>query len=165
MPRIPDTDIDRIKRQIDLLALVRSRGVELKKHGGRDWIGCCPFHDDQGDPKFIVSPDKGLFHCMACGKAGNPIQFVQFHDGLSFRHAYEVLAHGQCAAFAALVPIKQSTVPRLPCPLEGHADDATLLSQVAAYYHQRLKESPTARAYLASRGLDSDQLIDRYQLG
>ena len=63
MPRIPDTDIDRIKRQIDLLALVRSRGVELKKHGTKDWIGRCPFHGDQGNPNFIVSPDKGLFHC------------------------------------------------------------------------------------------------------
>jgi hypothetical protein len=64
MPRIPDTDIDRIKRQTDLLALVRSRGVELKKHGTKDWIGRCPFHGDQGNPNFIVSPDKGLFHCL-----------------------------------------------------------------------------------------------------
>jgi hypothetical protein len=36
---------------------------------------------------------------MACGLAGNAIQFVQRHDGISFRHAFEVLAHGSGAAF------------------------------------------------------------------
>jgi DNA primase len=104
---------------------------------------------------------------MVCGKAGNPIQFVQFHDGVSFRHAYEMLAHGQAAVFTTSHqgPLKQGTVPRLPCPLEVEADDATLMAQVAVYYHQRLKETPAARAYLASRDLDSEELIDRFQLG
>ena len=165
--RIPEEEIERVKRQTDLVALVRSRGIELKKHGSKDWVGRCPFHDDQNTPNFIVSPDKGLFHCMVCGKAGNPIQFVQFHDGVSFRHAYEVLAHGQAAAFTTSHqgPLKQGTVPRLPCPVDVEADDATLMAQVAAYYHQRLKETPAARAYLASRDLDSEELIDRFQLG
>jgi DNA primase len=36
---------------------------------------------------------------------------------------------------------------------------------VVAYYHQRLKETSTAREYLASRGLNSEELIDRFQLG
>jgi len=31
--------------------------------------------------------------------------------------------------------------------------------------HERLKQSASARAYLASRGLDGDELIDRFQLG
>ena len=47
MPRIPETDIDRVKRSTDLLALVRSRGIELKKHGSKDFIGRCPFHADR----------------------------------------------------------------------------------------------------------------------
>ena len=71
MARIPDEDIERVKHRTDLVALVRSRGVELDKHGSKDWIGRCPFHDDQQKPNFIVSPAKGLFHCMACGAAGN----------------------------------------------------------------------------------------------
>ena len=168
--RIPEADIERVKRETDLVALAQSRGVELKKHGAKDFIGRCPFHNDQDTPNFIVSPDKGLWHCMACGKAGNVIQFVQAHDGLSFRHAFEVLAHGQGAAFAARPLIKQSTVPLLPCPLDAEADDATLFAQVVAYYHERLKSlqtatTATARAYLASRGLDNDKLIDRFQIG
>ena len=163
--RIPEADLDQVKRQTDLLALVRSRGIELAKHGTKDFIGRCPFHDDRNKPNFIVSPAKGLWHCMACGKAGNVIQFVQQHDGVSFRHAFDLLQQGGPAVFSAQPMQKQSTVPKLPCPLDAEADDATLFGQVVSYYHERLKQTPTARAYLASRGLDDDQLIDHFQIG
>ena len=169
--RIPEADLDQVKRQTDLLALVRSRGIELAKHGTKDFIGRCPFHDDRNKPNFIVTPHKGLWHCMACGRAGNVIQFVQQHDGVSFRHAFDLLRQGGPAVFtsAAILaregPLTKATVPRLPCPLDAEADDATLFSQVVSYYHERLKQTPTARAYLASRGLDSDELIDHFQIG
>lgn len=163
--RIPETDIERVKRATDLRALVQSRGIELKKHGSKDWIGRCPFHPDHETPNFIVTPDKGLFHCMACGQAGNAIQFVERHDGVSFRHAFELLNQGGNAAFAAQPLTRQASVPRLPCPLDAAAADAALFNQVVAYYHERLKQSAPARAYLASRGLDNDELIDRFQIG
>jgi len=163
--RIPEADLDQVKRQTDLLALVRSRGIELARHGTKDFIGRCPFHDDQNKPNFIVSPAKGLWHCMACGKAGNVIQFVQQHDGVSFRHAFDLLQQGGPAVFTAQPMQKQSTVPKLPCPLDAEADDATLFGQVVSYYHERLKQTPTARAYLGSRGLDDDQLIEHFKIG
>jgi len=72
--RIPESDLEQVKRETDLVALVQSRGIELHKHGVKDWVGRCPFHQDNQNPNFIVSPAKGLFHCMACGKAGNAIQ-------------------------------------------------------------------------------------------
>jgi DNA primase catalytic core len=163
--RIPEGDLEQVKRQTDLRALVQSRGIELKKHGTKDFIGRCPFHDDKNNPNFIVSPQKGLWHCMACGKAGNAIQFVQQHDGVSFRHAFDLLKQGSPAVFSAQPMQKQSTVPKLPCPLDAEADDATLFRQVVGYYHERLKQTPTARAYLASRGLDDDRLIEHFQIG
>jgi DNA primase catalytic core len=165
MPRIPESEIERIKRETDLLALVRSRGIELEKHGSKDWRGLCPFHDDKETPNFIVSPDKGLWRCWMCGKAGNPIQFVQHHDGISFRHAFELLDRGSKEAYASRPLSKNCTVPVLPCPLDPEADDATLMQQVTGYYQERLKSVPVARAYLAGRGLDQDELITRYQLG
>lgn len=165
MPRIPESEIERIKRETDLLALVRSRGIELTKHGSKDWKGLCPFHDDKKTPNFVVSPDKGLWRCWMCNKAGNPIQFVQHHDGISFRHAFELLAQGSKEAYASRPLAKNCTVPVLPCPLDPEADDATLMQQVSGYYQERLKAMPVARAYLAGRGLDSDDLISRYQIG
>ena len=163
--RIPEADLERVKRAVNLRELVQSRGIELKRHGSKDWIGRCPFHEDRDKPNFIVTPGKGLFHCMACGAAGNAIQFVERHDGVSFRHAFELLNQGGNAAFVAVPALKQASVPRLPCPLDPAADDATLFRQVTAYYHERLKLSAPARAYLAGRGLDSDELIDHFQIG
>src|SRR5208282_83847 len=166
MPRIPETDLERVKHATDLLALVRSRGVELKKHGSKDWIGRCPFHDDQSNPNFIVSPAKGLFHCMVCGKAGNAIQFVQFHDGVSFRHAFELLAEGQgfgASRTSHEGPTKQATVPRLPSPLALDADDVALMNQSLAYYRERLAQTPAALHYLKRRGLTA--AIEPFGLG
>lgn len=175
MPRIPDAEIDRIKRETDLAALVRSRGVELHKHGSKDFAGKCPFHEDD-QPSFIVSPEKGLFHCMGCGAAGNAIQFVERFDGVSFRHAFEILNAGPAAfsppASARLraigptdAPLKKATVPRLDSPLDAAADDAALMRQVVDYYHERLLATPAALDYLASRGLRHAEAIERFRLG
>ena len=165
MARISDELIERVKRETDLVALVQSRGIELSKHGTKDWIGMCPFHGDKYTANLIVSPAKGLFHCMACGQAGNPIQFIQAHDGVSFRHAFELLDKGGAAAYASRPFLRSATVPTLPCPLDGDAEDSVLVGQVVAYYHERLKQSPPALEYLASRGLSDPGLIERYQLG
>lgn len=166
MPRIPEQDIERIKAIVDLAALVRSRGVELKKHGSRDLIGRCPFHDE-ASASFVVTPHKRIFHCMGCGAAGNVIQFVEHFDGVSFRHAFELLAGG--AGFAAPAErVKYSTVPRLEPPIELSADDAALMRQVCDYYHERLMSAATgapARAYLKQRGLDDENVLKRFRIG
>jgi DNA primase len=170
MPRIPESEIARIKEETDLVALIQSRGVALKQQG-TNWTGFCPFHDDQENPNLIVTPGKGLWRCMAacCGATGNVIQFVERFDGLSFRHAFEVLANGGKAAFEHTpnAPKKQSTVPKLACPIEDTAEDTKLLCQVADYYAQRLTapESQLARDYLASRGLDDPELWKAHQIG
>ena len=164
MPRIPDDQIERLKRETDLAALARSRGVELAKHGAKDLIGKCPFHDDR-DPSFVVSPDKGLFHCLGCGAAGNAIQFVEKFDGVSFRHAFEILAEGRGFAAAPTEPLKRATVPKLDLPFDPAADDAALMAQVVDYYHERLMKTPAAVDYLRGRGLWSEEAAERFRLG
>jgi len=65
------------------------------------------------------------------------------------------LAEGGAAAFSARAeePVKQSSVPRLPLPLDPSAPDAALMDQVIDYYHERLWKTPAALDYLRSRGL------------
>jgi DNA primase catalytic core len=162
---IPEAEIHRVMQATDLAALIRSRGVDLVPHGAKDLIGRCPFHPEGQTPDLVVNRDNGLWHCLTCGKAGNAIRFVADHDGVSFRHAFELLTAGRGTVFASQPRTRHCTVPRLPCPLDPVADDVTLFAQVVAYYQERLKASAGARGYLAARGLDDGGTIERFQLG
>jgi DNA primase catalytic core len=165
MPRIPDDELERIKRETDLAALVRAKGIELSPHGQGHLAGKCPFHED-GTPSFIVTPGKNLFHCLGCGAGGSVIDFVMKHDGLSFRHAALVLRAGQASALVAgSSPTKKGTIPKLPPPVAFDADDRTLMRQVLEYYQERLQQTPAALEYLRRRGIGSPEAIATFGLG
>ena len=165
MPRIPEIEIERIKRETDLAALVRSRGIELKKHGNGHFAGNCPFHDEK-EASFIVTPAKGLYHCMGCGEAGNAIQFIEKFDGIGFRHAYEILLEGK-AAFSPQPggQVKRARARRLENPFRPDADDYQLYDQVIDYYHDRLNKTQAAQDYLKRRGLFDEQAIAAFKIG
>jgi DNA primase len=165
MARIADEEIERLKRETDLAELVRRRGVRLDRHGA-NLIGLCPFHDDH-DPSLVITPSKNLWNCLgACQSGGSVIDWVMKTEGVSFRHAVELLREGVAAATArAIAPVKKSTVTLLPSPITEDAGDVTMLRQVAAYYHDTLKASADALRYLEQRAIRSDEAIERFQLG
>jgi DNA primase catalytic core len=162
MARIPEEVIERLKSEVSLEKLAAARGVELKRHGA-DLIGLCPFHDDR-EPSLVISPKKNLWHCLgACSAGGTVIDWVMRAEGVSFRHAVELLTSGNWSASSQIV--KKTTVRKLPAPIERDADDARLLMQVVGFYHETLKTSPDALAYLEKRGLKHPEMIDRFRLG
>ena len=167
MSRIPDEDIQRIKRETDIVALIQSRGVKLTKQGA-NWIGFCPFHKDTKTPNLIVTPAKGLFRCMAsgCGKAGNAIQFVQWHDGISFRHAFELLRNGGSAAFESASPVQRSTKTKLKNPLHKDMQPQDMLEAVIDFYHANF--DAVTRDFLLLRGFHPervDEMAKKFKLG
>lgn len=169
MARIPDDQIERIKSEVSLVRLVEASGIELKRHG-KDFHGHCPFHDDK-TPSLVVSPDKNLWHCLgACNAGGTVIDWTMRMQGVSFRHAVELLRDGSLSSLAAKKeteprPLKRSTTAKLPSDLSPAADDQALLQRVVAYYHATLKQSAEALAYLKARGLEHPELIDACKLG
>jgi len=93
MARIPNNELDRLKYEVALVRLVESSGVELKKHG-KDYHGLCPFHHDK-TPSLVISPEKNLWHCLgACNEDGSVIDWVMKKEGISFRHAVDLLKNG-----------------------------------------------------------------------
>ncbi|MDO7837512.1 CHC2 zinc finger domain-containing protein [Sphingobium sp. HBC34] len=163
MARIPEAEIERLKSEVSLARLVESMGTALEKRGN-DLVGRCPFHDED-TPSFVVTPGKNLFHCFGCEAAGGPIDWVMKRQGMSFRHAVEWLRDG--AIPTTDKPVRRGA--RLPSPLQLDADDHALLAQVIDYYHDTLKQTPDALAYLEARGLANDgnggALIERFRLG
>ena len=166
MARIAESEIERLKREISVQRLAEARGVKLKRHGA-DLIGLCPFHDDHA-PSLVITPGKNLWNCLgACRRGGTVIDWVMLAEGVSFRHAVELLRedHLPLATNPNAKAPRISTVPKLPAPVERTADDRVLLLQVVSYYQETLKQSPDALKYLESRGLKSAEMIDTFRLG
>ncbi len=189
MPRIPDTEIERLKASISIVRLIESAGIVLKPHG-RDQVGRCPFHEDK-TPSLVVSAKTNLWHCLgACQVGGSVIDWVMKREGVSFREAVERLrdvagaASTSTAASALHTDALDAPLPSKPGPARGSArlhqatassalppasliasDDQALLDQVIDYYHQTLRASPEALAYLAKRGIDALAAIQHFKLG
>ncbi|HSP14396.1 MAG TPA: CHC2 zinc finger domain-containing protein [Thermoanaerobaculia bacterium] len=165
MARIADDELERLKSEISLERIVRARGIELRKHGA-DLIGLCPFHDDH-EPSLVITPQKNLWHCLgACQTGGSVIDWTMKTQGVSFRHAVELLRADffPLAASSSRV-VKVATVPILSAPVSVDMEDRELFGRVVDYYHQTLKASPEALGYLERRGIKSAEAIDRFKLG
>ena len=163
MPRIPDTELERLKNEVSVERLVEASGVELKK-AGKDMLGRCPFHDD-AEASLVVTPGKNLWHCFGCQVGGGPIDWVMKSRGVSFRHAVELLKADPSLAAGQAGEVKRTTVRSLPAPVAFDADDRALLNQTIDYYHQRLQATSEAAAYLKARGLAHPELIATFKLG
>lgn len=166
MARIADEVIERIKTEVSLVRLAESQGYKLQKHG-KDFAVCCPFHADK-TPSCVITPKSNLFNCFGCGAGGSVIDWVMKTQGVSFRHAVELLKNdigAVTSSLAAESPIKKTTVPKLAAPVSSDVDDAKLLRDVVDYYHETLLQSPEAIAYLESRGLNDAELINHFKLG
>ena len=166
MARIPSGVIERLKSEIAIERLAEARGVVFERRGA-DLHGRCPFHEDK-TPSLVVTPSKNLWHCLgACQAGGTVIDWVMRAEGVSFRHAVELLLNDSLplAAASGVAPPKHSTVRKLPAPIERNAEDTKLLTQVIEYYHETLLASPEALEYLARRGLGSQEAIRTFRLG
>src|SRR5271168_3726967 len=161
MARIPDGVIERLKSDVSVQRLAEARGVVFTRHGA-DLIGRCPFHDDK-TPSLVITPAKNLWHCLgACQAGGSVIDWVMRAEGVSFRHAVELLRAGETPVVTGA---RRATTRRLSSPVEADADDQAALAQVVRYYHATLTESPEALAYLARRRIDDPAAVERFSLG
>ncbi|MBD8528277.1 toprim domain-containing protein [Pseudoxanthomonas sp. CAU 1598] len=164
MARIPEPEVERLRSSVALTRLIESEGLTLKRTG-KDWACACPFHDGDHEPSLIVSPDKNLFHCFACGAAGSPIDWLMQRRGVAFRRAVELLRGMLDGEPETVAEVPKAAASKIVAPLTAGEDDAALLREVVAHYHAALKDSPEAREYLVKRGLTHPELIERFQLG
>ncbi|WP_159348041.1 DNA primase [Roseomonas harenae] len=151
---LPPNFLDELRARTPLPPLI-GRKVKLTRNG-RQWKGCCPFHNEK-TPSFYVYDDH--YHCFGCGQHGDAIGFTMQTEGLPFREAVERLA-GE----AGLEVPKES--PR-QVAREARARDLHDVLQAAAEAMQRRLQSPEGRQaldYLKNRGL-TDETIARFGLG
>jgi DNA primase len=162
MARFPDVEVERLKREVSIERLAVSAGVPLGARGD-DLVGVCPFC--AAADALVVSPAPNLWQCGGCGAGGSVIDWVMAAEGVSTRHALELLRDGFTPSRLNGKPPGRSTVHRLGGPFSADLADAELLDAVVGFYHQSLLESPEARGYLAERRIADGEAVDRFRLG
>jgi DNA primase len=146
--RIPEDTLQAVRDRVDLVDLV-GRHVSLKK-AGRSYKGLCPFHHEK-TPSFVVTPERGTWHCFGCGEGGNAFAFLMKHENLTFPEAVRSLA----AELGIEIPEGDSGERGV---LEGVLRANALAHE---YYRRALggEEGAGARKYLADRGLGSEDAV------
>src|SRR3954447_11282703 len=151
---LPPQFLDELRARTPLHGLI-GRKTRLARNG-RQWKGCCPFHNEKS-PSFYVYDDH--FHCFGCGAHGDAITFLMRAEGASFPEAVERLAS------EAGLEVPKPT-PQAAAREKRARDLYGVLALAEAAYRRRLflAEGRAALDYLRRRGL-SDETIARFGLG
>jgi DNA primase len=135
--------------------------VSLKRKGQNLWA-CCPFHDEK-TPSFSVSPNKGIFKCFGCGKAGDAIEFIKEIEGLNYIQAMRYLGKKY--------GVQLEEEPETPEEIARQSLRESLfivLGFAKDYFHDQLMNQSEGRAiglsYFKERGYNQ-QIIKDFELG
>ena len=149
-----------VKQQADIVRVI-GEYVKLKKSGGQNFIGLCPFHQEK-TPSFSVHATKQFFHCFGCGVSGDVLTFVQKKENITLPEAIRLIAEK--------LDIK---LPKLQYSSEHEAKDARLRAQLIEMHERACKffedqlrrpEAAHARQYLSGRGVD-EATIRTFRIG
>lgn len=154
--------LDEIRQRTSIVKLIGER-IPLKR-SGRNFKANCPFHNEK-TPSFMVSDEKGIYHCFGCGEGGDAFQFVMKFDGTGFSDAVRYLAS------KAGVEIEEETDPGA----RAREDEATRrrrmllrVNEIAREYFQgNLADASRGkgpRDYLQTRGI-TGEIFKQHLLG
>ncbi len=155
--QISKEKIESVKRSHDLVTVVSSYGVSLKKKGS-NYVGLCPFHKEK-TPSFTVNPKTNLYHCFGCNAGGDVIGFVTKKEGIGFREAFERLRGKGKAKDNGSKPSSLTAVAIQP------VNRSRLLNRVVSFYHKSFCEDQRAMEYLKSRGITDNSIFADFQIG
>ncbi len=152
---MPIDNIQQIKDKLPIAEFIR--GYLKLIPAGKNFKANCPFHHEK-TPSFIVSPDRGTWHCFGCNIGGDVFSFFMKYENAEFFEALKALAE------KAGVTLERGG--------DGGERKLTVLydiNQAAAdffvrYLNDRNPHSDAARQYLAERGLQA-VTIKTFEIG
>ncbi|MEP6920267.1 MAG: DNA primase [bacterium] len=158
--RYPQTFLDELKRQADIVRIIQDY-VSLKKKGS-NWMACCPFHKEK-TPSFSVSPAKEIFYCFGCHKGGSVFNFVMEMERVSFPEAIKLVAEKSGVLLPKLDDDSRFEARR------QEVDDVIQLNKWALEWwegqlEQGNAEARIAREYLVEREI-TDETRKAFRLG
>ena len=152
-------DFNEIKEEIrqanDIVDVIGSR-ITLKKSGGDNYVGLCPFHNEK-TPSFSVSRSKQIYHCFGCHKGGDVFKFIEEYDGLTFMETMEYLAE---RAGITIPKFNSNSESIQKSKLYSQVSEAN--KEAANYYYKQLglSENKKAIEYIKKRKLNKQTVHD-----
>ncbi len=145
--RISKADIEAIKKEHALKAVIESYGIKFRKKGA-NYVGLCPFHKEKV-PSFTVNPKTNLYHCFGCNAGGDVIGFITKQEGIGFREAFERLnGNGKNGKKPLQKKAPSSLIPKAFGTPAQPVNRTRLLNRVVSFYHKSFCEDQRAMEYL-----------------
>lgn len=141
--------VQQIKDRLNIVDVV-SQYVKLDR-AGVNMRARCPFHAEK-TPSFIVSPDRGTYHCFGCNVGGDMFSFVESIEGVDFKGALKMLAEKAGVELVYAKGEKKDGKDRL----------FEVLDAACLFYQSALTDE--AKKYLKDRGLE-DATMRMFRLG
>ena len=156
----PDT-IESVRNKADILEIISGR-LSLKKRG-KDYIGCCPFHQEK-TPSFSVSVARQVYYCFGCQAGGDVINFLMELDKLSFPEVIIELAQAYSIPVESVEPEKNL---ELRAQLSRHEQLHQILALAAEFYQHNLRrlDQREKLSYLTEKRQLSNEIIQAFRLG
>ncbi|HJZ86625.1 MAG TPA: DNA primase [Polyangia bacterium] len=163
MGLIPEDKIAEIRDRTDIVQVIGEQ-VALKRAGGANWKGLCPFHDER-TPSFNVNSARQFYHCFGCRASGDVIRFKMDFEKRDFMDVLRELA--QRAGVELPEPARTPEERRAAADRETERERLLRLTEAACSYYRAQLSGPRgarARAYLKSRGI-GPETEERFRLG
>lgn len=153
-----NTDVDKLKRQVDFEDLVLEDCEKREDHGTYFFV-LCPFHEESS-ASMKIEPEPGLFYCFGCSTGGDIIDWVKQIEGVEFTEAVHILAEreGIDAELSEEAQSRWKAKKRLRNALEKTID----------YYRRAFEdaeEAEGARRYMIEERSIDPEVLDDFEIG
>ncbi len=146
---IDNSSIEHLKSRIEIVEVI-SHYIEVKKFGA-NFKANCPFHGEK-TPSFVISPQKGIYHCFGCGVGGDAIKFVQELEKVSYPEALEKIAS-----------ILNITLQKMQ-KNDSNSEIKVVMDSLLHWYIKNLAKHRTALDYLNKRKI-SHASLEKFGVG
>ena len=149
-----------VKQQADIVRIIGDY-IKLKKAGGQNYVGLCPFHGEK-TASFNVHATNQYYYCFGCHESGDVFKFIQKVENITFPESVRLVAQ------KLGIPL-----PKAAYATPGEAKEARLRGQLLDVHERavaifqeflRRPEGARAREYLTGRGLDQE-MIAKFRIG
>jgi DNA primase len=140
-----------VKQQADIVKIIEGY-IRLRNAGAQRYKGLCPFHKEKS-PSFNVNGGaQQFYYCFGCQASGDVFSFVAKLENVGFLEAVRIVAQ-KCGI---PLPKREFSSPEEAASSRLRSKLLDLHEAACAWFEEQLAgpEGATARAYLASRGLD-----------